>query len=71
MIFGTEQYVIFKMPEEKDMALSFRKNNNMSEWLRNDKNDEYVSFKKSTWINLEGKHEETEINPAGMGNCLP
>ena len=66
MIFGTEQYVIFKMPEEKDMALSFRKNNNMSEWLRNDKNDEYVSFKKSTWINLEGKHEETEINPAGM-----
>ena len=66
MIFGTEQYVIFKMPEEKDMALSFRNNNNMSEWLRNDKNDKYVSFKKSTWINLEGKHEETEINPAGM-----
>lgn len=66
MIFGTEQYVIFKMPEEKDMALSFRKNNNMSEWLRNDKNDKYVSFKKSTWINLEGKHGETEINPAGM-----
>ena len=66
MIFGTEQYVIFKMPEEKDMALSFRKNNNMSEWLRNDKNDKYVSFKKSTWINLEGKDEETEINPAGM-----
>lgn len=65
MIFGTEQYVIFKMPEEKDMALSFRKNNNMSEWLRNDKNDKYVSFKKSTWINLEGKHEETEIDPAG------
>lgn len=65
MIFGTEQYVIFKMPEEEDTALSFRKNNNMSEWVRND-NKYYVSFKKSTWINLEGKHEETEINPAGM-----
>lgn len=64
MIFGTEQYVIFKMPEEEDTALSFRKNNNMSEWVRND-NKYYVSFKKSTWINLEGRHEETEINPAG------
>ena len=66
MIFGTDQYVIFKMPEEEDTALLFRKNNNMSEWVRCDKNEKYIAFKKATWINMEEPNEETEISPAGM-----
>ena len=64
-IFDTKT-IIFRLPEEKELVELFQRQNSMDKWIEYKVNDNYISFKRTTYVCMEEPNEETEINPAGM-----